>query len=98
ENIKRPCPSVVVVWEPCGPVSVTVAPGTARFCASIAWPVIVPVVCCAEATLAHMRTTIKTSVDDRIALSRNRTVLGDFHATPPQLFEQVSQTKCRRSV
>ena len=64
-NAKRPWASVVVVLEPCGPVRVTVAPGTARFCASIARPVIVPVVCCAEAVPAHvsMSATNKTSVD-----------------------------------
>src|SRR5437870_5785547 len=50
--LNRPLASLTAVFAPCSPVTVTVTPGTTRPCASMTWPEIVPVVCCACAAVA----------------------------------------------
>ena len=50
--MNRPSVSVRVVLAPCGPVAVTVTPGTGSPCASTTRPAIVPVVSCAAARAA----------------------------------------------
>src|SRR5262249_26307012 len=50
--LKRPSESEIAVFAPCGPVAVTVTPGTARPWASTMRPLRVPVVSCAIAGIA----------------------------------------------
>src|SRR5919106_7075433 len=68
----RPSASDTNVRDPCGPVIVTVAPGTARFCASTTCPAMVPVVAsCAMAGVVPLRTATDAPIMPKI-LSRVR--------------------------
>src|SRR5262245_44142766 len=71
--LKRPSVSVTAVLTPCGPVAVTVTPGTASPWASTMRPFNVPVVSCAiagiTATMNAKAAIIATRLMPRIALS-----------------------------